>query len=106
MTENFKTERPICWIVKQKLFWIEILLMLIAPMPFNIFSDSETVFEIPSINWVDNDGTYAAQSHKFQTPYYVFDVFLAAMFVRAYFFVLAVIMFSPVNARLYGKRVC
>ena len=75
-------------------------------MPFNIFSSSQTVFEIPAINWVDNDGTYAAQSHKFQTPYYVFDVALAAMFVRAYFFVLAVIMFSPVNARLYGKRVC
>lgn len=106
LTENFKTERPASWIVRQKLFWIELLLMLIAPMPFQIFSDKATVFEIPSINWVDNSGTYAAQSHQYQTPYYVFDIFLAAMFCRAYFFCYAVIMFSPVNRRLYGKRVC
>ena len=64
------------------------------------------MFEIPSINWVDNSGAYPTQSHKYQTPYYVFDICLAAMFVRAYFFCLAVIMFSPVNERLYGKRVC
>ena len=51
--------------IKQKLFWVEILIMMISPMPFNIFSSSQTVFEIPAINWVDNDGTYAAQSHKF-----------------------------------------
>lgn len=28
------------------------------------------------------------------------------MFLRFYFFALAVIMFSPANERLYGKRIC
>lgn len=34
------------------------------------------------------------------------DFFLAFMFLRFYFLVLAFITFSPVNERLYGKRVC
>ena len=61
---------------------------------------------IPAINWVDNSGAFDAQSHKYETPYYVFDIFLAGMFVRMYFITLAIIMFSPVNMRLYGKRIC
>lgn len=42
----------------------------------------------------------------YKTPYFMTDFFLAFMFFRLYFFTSAAIMFSPVNARLHGKRVC
>ena len=59
-----------------------------------------------TINWVDNSGLHDAQSFKYETPYLLTDFILAFMFLRFYFFVFAIIMYSPVNDRLYGKRVC
>ena len=59
-----------------------------------------------TINWVDNSGAYPAQSHVYQTPYLLTDFFLAFMFFRLYFLAQAIIVLSPVNNRLYGKRVC
>ena len=109
LTENFKTERPLAWMFKQSRFWLEILIMLVVPLPFDITpgSDAVNVVEIASINWIDNsDHGYAAQSHKYMTPYMISDFCVAFMFLRWYFFALAVVMFSPVNERLYGKRVC
>lgn len=97
-----------CWVVKQYNFWLEMLLMLTCPLPFKIGGKflHERVVTIDSINWVDNGGVNAAQSFMYATPYLVTDFYLAFMFFRLYFFALAVIQYSPVNERLYGKRVC
>ena len=59
-----------------------------------------------SINWVDNSDIGDEQSLTYPTPYLFNDFLLAFMFTRFYFIALACIMFSPVNERLYGKRVC
>lgn len=85
--------------------------MLVVPLPFKMSDGtpfSEYVVELESINWVDpwNDDTNAAQSHIYLTPYFVYDFFLAFMFLRCHFFAKACMVYSPVNDRLYGKRVC
>jgi len=59
-----------------------------------------------AINWMDNGSTNNAQSFVYDVPYFSSDFFLAFMFLRFYFFMQAAIMFSPVNDRLHGKRVC
>ena len=86
--------------------WIELLLMLACSPPFRIEGTmiSQKVVTIPSINWVDNVNT--AQSMVYETPYFISDFFLAFMFSRFYFIAMALIMYSPVNDRLYGKRIC
>ena len=64
LTENFKTQSPISYIVQQYSFWLEILLMLIVPFPGKRNGDTE-VITWESINWLDNSGLHAAQSHKY-----------------------------------------
>ena len=59
-----------------------------------------------AINWIDNSGDNDEQSVEYATPYLLNDFFLAFMFFRFYFFARALLMTSPVNERLYGKRVC
>ena len=34
LTENFKLEKPWCWMLKQYTLWIELFLMLVVPLPF------------------------------------------------------------------------
>ena len=108
LTENFKLERPSLWMIKQYTFWIEMFIMLIVPIPFNFNGKNfeDTVVYMETINWVDNSGAYPAQSHIYNTPYLLTDFFLAFMFLRLYFLIQAIIVLSPVNDRLYGKRVC
>ena len=36
LTENFKSESPYVWIIKQSGFWFELILMLIVPIPFKV----------------------------------------------------------------------
>jgi len=36
LTENFKTKLPIVWMMKQYAFWLELLLMMVVPLPFKI----------------------------------------------------------------------
>ena len=36
LTENFKTKLPIVWMMKQYTFWLELLLMMVVPLPFKI----------------------------------------------------------------------
>ena len=36
LTENFKTESPSAWIMKKSLFWLELIVMLVTPLPFKI----------------------------------------------------------------------
>ena len=108
LTENFKVESPSKWMFKQARFWLEIVMMIIVPLPFDITTgnNGENVVEIDSINWIDNAGSNNAGSHKYATPYFISDFCLAFMFLRWYFFAMAIVMYSPVNERLYGKRVC
>ena len=65
----------------------------------------ERVITIKTINWVDNSNQFPPQTHIYETPYLLSDFYLAFMFFRFYFLALALIMFSPVNERLYDKRV-
>ena len=37
LTENFKTELPIVTLIKRKTMWIELLLMLVCPVPIKGF---------------------------------------------------------------------
>ena len=89
--------------LSKKSFWFELLIMMIIPPPFHY---GHPIVEMESINWVDNGGQFDAQSHIYHTPYHTNDFILAFMFIRFYFLMLAVIMYSPVNDRLWGKRIC
>jgi len=58
LTENFKIERPIVWMAKQYAFWLELLIMMVVPLPFKtggIFFE-EKIITMGTINWVDNSG--------------------------------------------------
>ena len=105
LTENFKTASPLRYMLSKKSFYFEILVMMAIPPPFHI-GGSMKIIEMESINWVDNGGQFDAQSHIYYTPYHINDFILAFMYIRFYFLILAVIMFSPVNKRLWGKRIC
>ena len=82
--------------------------MLFVPLPIKIGGTimEDHFVKMECINWVDNSGAYPAQSHIYDTPYKLTDFLLAVMFFRLYFFAQTVIVLSPVNNRLYGKRVC
>ena len=62
LTENFKLERPIIWTIKQYTFWLEVILMLLVPLPFRIggIIMEEHIVRMECINWVDNSGAYPA----------------------------------------------
>ena len=36
LTENFKLESPYVWMVKQYAFWLELVIMMVVPIPFKI----------------------------------------------------------------------
>ena len=87
ITENFKLERPGRWMIKQKGFWFELVLMLVTPFPYNhLLGKDSNVIYMDSVNWVDNSGANPAHSHEYQTPYFCTDFLLAFMFFRFYFF--------------------
>ena len=106
LTENFKVESSAWWMAKRWTLYLELFIMLACSPPIHIDGTmvSQMVVTIPSINWQDNVNT--PQSLVYDTPYFVSDFFLMGMFARFYFIVMALIMHSPVNERLYGKRVC
>ena len=102
-------ENPFMWMIKRPKFWIEIIIMLIIPMPMN---NPDSVFGLQVVymdvvNWVDNsnDG-YPVGSHIYRTPYLTNDFFLAAMFLRFFFVLQTMIVLSPPNNKLVGKRIC
>lgn len=108
-SKAIKRDNPFVWIVKQPLFWVEIIFMSIFPLPLsdpNSFFGLQ-IFYIDTVNWVDNseDG-FPVGSHIYRTPYLTNDFFLGAMFVRFYFVIHAIIILSPPNNKLVGKRVC
>ena len=83
--------------------------MCIFPYPTNnldSFFGLRTI-TIQCVNWVDpsNDG-YPIGSHFYPTPYESNDILLALMFLRFYYILQTMIVWSPPNNRLIGKRVC
>ena len=62
LTENFKLEKPWCWMLKQYTLWIELFLMLVVPLPFtyNNVTFVEQSIKMNTINWLDNSGEYPA----------------------------------------------
>ena len=102
-------ENPFVWMLKRPKFWAEIIIMLIIPMPMNtpdsIFGLQVVYMDV--VNWVDNsnDG-YPVGSHIYRTPYLTNDFFLAAMFLRFFFVLQTMIVLSPPNNKLVGKRIC
>ena len=36
LTENYKNQNSFVWVVKQYSFWIEMIIMLVCPLPFKI----------------------------------------------------------------------
>ena len=101
-------ENPFLWMIKRPKFWIEIIIMIIIPLPMN---SPDSIFglqivRLDVINWVDNSGDYPTGSHIYPTPYLTNDFFLAAMFLRFFFVMQTMIVLSPPNNKLVGKRVC
>ena len=90
------------WMIKQPTFWLEILIMLIVPLPDSQFMNK--ILYLGVVNWVDDDKP--AGSYVYQVPYLTNDFFLAAMFVRFFFVLQTMVILSPPNNRLMGKRVC
>lgn len=108
-SQAIKRENPFMWMAKQPLFWAEIFFMAIFPFPSNnpnSFFGLQT-FDIDCINWVDysNDGLPVG-SKVYNTPYLTNDFFLGAMFLRFFFVFHTIIVLSPPNNKLVGKRVC
>lgn len=93
---------PYCWMIKKPVFWIEILIMAILPLPDALFMLKD--FDIPVINWIDDKAPPG--SLVLDTPYLTNDFFLAAMFLRFFFVLQTMVTLSPPNNRLMGKRVC
>ena len=84
LTENFKLERPASWVVRQKGFWFEILLMLCVPLPYDYYFENDDpanrVVFMKAINWIENGSVNAAHSVEYEVPYFITDFFLAFMF--------------------------
>jgi len=110
LTENFKVENSWLWMAKQVSMWIELILMFICPVSFD--DNKSWVFHqrivyIETINWIEPSGAINnAQGHKYETPYFMTDFFLAFMLFRLFFLAQAMIINSHVNEKLHGKRVC
>jgi hypothetical protein len=102
-----KRNNPFLWMIRRPLFWVEIIIMAIMPYPMRIYDENGFVVKIGCINWVDySDNGYPPGSHIYETPYYINDFFLAAMFLRFFFIFQTLIFLSPPNNKLVGKRVC
>jgi len=101
-------ENPFVWMMSRPLFWFEVVIMLISPLPMST-PDSFFGFkivQIPVINWVDYSGRHSPGSYVYDTPYLTNDFFLAAMFSRFFFLLQTVVVLSRPNNQLVGKRVC
>lgn len=105
--KNFNNQ-VISQMAKNYAFWMEIVLMMVVPLPLKVRTTimKEHIITMHSINWVDNSGQHPAQSHIYATPYHSCDFYLAFMFFRIYFLACGLLQFSPVNKNLYGRRVC
>lgn len=55
LTDNYKLESPVTFVICQPGFWFELLLMLVIPLPYDeLREDSNGVVYMDAINWVDN----------------------------------------------------
>jgi len=93
VTKGYTRQSNLLWILTNFNFWVEILIMMIVPLPFyvsdHIHSAGRVVY-MESINWADNSGAYPGASHVYQTPFLVSDFYLAFMFFRFIFLSIAI----------------
>ena len=99
-------ENPFCWMMKQPRFWLEIVIMMLIPLPIQGDFFDLKISTMRVVNWFDPSGDFPTGSHHYHTPYLTNDFFLAAMFLRFYFVLQTMIAMSPPNNRLNGKRIC
>lgn len=117
LTDNFKVkDDSLYWFMHQKQFWIELLIMIVIPLPMSsdsIFNNKIIIMDSP--NYIDpanvNSQIVGGEvgppgSGIAHTPYYASDFILAFMFFRIYFFFRAMLVLAPVNEKMHGKRVC
>ena len=108
---DIKRENPFLWMIKKKLFWVEILIMFIGPLPMtgfdSLFGFGNKIVYMPCVNWSDNstDG-FPEGTHVYDTPYLTNDFLLGFMFLRFLFVLQTIIVLSPPNNQLVAKRVC
>ena len=57
LTENFKTEAPVSWMVRQKLFWFELFIMMAVPLPFLELNAHSREIKMTTVNWIDGYNT-------------------------------------------------
>lgn len=96
------------WMMKKPSFWFEMIIMIIIPFP-STNSDSifgSKIIYMECINWMDSSSDYPAGSHIYNTPYFSNDFFLACMFLRFYYVLQLLVVVSPPNDKLVGKRIC
>lgn len=117
LTSNFMIKENIrTYAFTQKQFWIEVLIMIIIPLPLSADSMfNNKIIMIDSPNYIDpanaNSQLVAGSSGPpgsgiASTPYFVSDFILAYMFLRFHFLLSALIVFAPINEKLQGKRIC
>ena len=98
-SEHVKRGNPFVWMMRKPLFWAEILIMCVFPFPMtrsdSIFGSKVVYMEC--INWMDSSSEYPAGSHKYETPYFTNDFFLAGMFLRFFYVLQTLVVVSPPN---------
>jgi hypothetical protein len=121
LTENFHIrDSPFFSMLKNGKFWVEVIIMAIIPLPTKADSwCNNAIVSIETTNFIDpnggngqycnddsNDLCGPGGSGINSTYYYASDFIMALMFLKLYFLAQALVMLSPVNEKLYGKRVC
>ena len=68
ITDNFRKQSGFMQVMKDKVFWAEVFMLVLAPYPHKGGAFSKT-FTLTAINWVDNSGTYSAHTHAYPVTY-------------------------------------
>lgn len=104
ITDNFKMQSGFIQVMKDKVFWAEVFMLILAPYPHK-GGVLPKRFQVMAINWVDNSGTYSAHTHAYPVTYQNFDILTVACFIRIYFVLQALLAVLPMN-QLSSKRTC
>ena len=79
---------PFKWMMSQPLFWFEVIVMMIMPLPMGEHSDvffGWKVITLHNVNWFDDNPNAPTGSAVLDIPYLTNDFLLAAMFSRLFF---------------------
>lgn len=106
LTENFKIKDvTVCSILKGKMFWLEVFMLLLIPYPFSsgtsLFGRVPDNFQQTAINWAGGSTLHA---EVYTVTYKTTDIFTCLCFLRVYFIIDAILVYLPFNL-LFGKKV-